>query len=166
MPAVVCDSSTIIHLSRINRITLLRDFHGKIILSPDVWKEVVDEGQGRLGSSELKEARESGWIEVIAAENKPLIQMLERELHKGESETIALAAEMNADLVFLDESDARMAARILGLKISGVIRILIKAKLAGKIPSLRDEFDRLREDAGFWIGADLNHRVLKAAGEE
>ena len=34
--------------------------------------------------------------------------------------------------MFLDESDARMAARILGLKISGVIGILIKAKLAGK----------------------------------
>ena len=33
MPVVVCDSSTIIHLSRINRITLLRDFHGKIMLS-------------------------------------------------------------------------------------------------------------------------------------
>ena len=92
--------------------------------------------------------------------------MLERELHKGESETIALAAEMHADLVFLDESDARMVARILGLKISGVIGILIKAKLAGKIPSLRDELDRLREDAGFWIGDDLYHRVLKAAGEE
>ena len=58
-------------------------------------------------------------------------------------------------------------ARILGLKISGVIGILIKAKLAGKIPSLRDDLDRLREDAaGFWIGDDLYHRVLKAAGEE
>ena len=166
MHAVVCDSSKHIHLGRINRITLLRDFHGKIILSPAVWKEVVDEGQGRPSSSELKEARESGWIEVIAPGNKPLIQMMERELHKGESETIAMAAEMHADLVFLDESDARMAARILGLKISGVIGILIKAKLAGKIPSLRDELDRLREDAGFWIGDDLYHRVLKAAGEE
>ncbi len=166
MSVVICDSSTIIHLSRINRITLLRDFHGKIILSPAVWKEVVDEGQGRPGSSELKEASESGWIEVIAPENKPLIQMLERELHKGESETIALAVEMHADLVFLDESDARVAARILGLKISGVIGILIKAKLTGKIPSLRDDLDRLRGDAGFWIGDDLYHRVLKAAGEE
>jgi predicted nucleic acid-binding protein len=166
MPEVVCDSSTLIHLARINRIILLRDFHGKIILSPAVWKEVVDEGQGRPGSSELKVARDSGWIEVIAPENKPLIQMLERELHKGESETIALAAEMYADLVFLDESDARTAARILGLKISGVIGILIKARLVGKIPSLRDELDRLREDAGFWIGDDLYHRVLKAAGEE
>ena len=166
MHAVVCDSSTPIHLARINRITLLKDFYGKIVVSPAVWNEVVDEGQGRSGSSELKEARESGWIEVIAPENKPLIQMLERELHKGESETIALAAEMHADLVFLDESDARMVARILGLKISGVIGILIKAKLAGKIPSLRDELDRLREDAGFWIGDDLYHRVLKATGEE
>lgn len=166
MPAVVCDSSTIIHLSRINRITLLRDFHGKIVVAPAVWNEVVDEGQGRPGSSELKEARESGWIEVIAPENKPLIQLLERELHKGESETIALAADMHAVLVFLDESDARKAARALGLKISGVIGILTRAKLAGKVSSLRNELDRLKADAGFWIGDDLYHLVLKTVGEE
>ena len=47
MPAVVCDSSTLIHLARINRITFLKDFYGKIVVAPAVWKEVVDEVQGR-----------------------------------------------------------------------------------------------------------------------
>jgi hypothetical protein len=46
MPVVVCDSSTLIHLARINRITFLKDFYGKIVVAPAVWKEVVDEGQG------------------------------------------------------------------------------------------------------------------------
>ncbi len=65
MPIVVCDSSTLIHLARIGRLSLLRDFHGKIIIVPAVWNEVVEEGQGKPGSSEIRDACESGWIEVI-----------------------------------------------------------------------------------------------------
>jgi predicted nucleic acid-binding protein len=91
MPAVVCDSSTWIHLARINRLSLLKDSYTKIIAVPAVWEEVVDEGLGRPGSSELRNARESSWIEVIAPKNGPLVKLLQRELHKGESETIALA---------------------------------------------------------------------------
>ena len=104
MPIVVCDSSTLIHLARIGRLSLLKDFHGKIIVVPAVWNEVVEEGQGKPGSSEIRDACESGWIEVISPHNGPLVQLLQRELHKGESETIALAVELHADLAFLDES--------------------------------------------------------------
>lgn len=165
MPAVVCDSSTWIHLARINRQSLLRDFHGMVIVVPAVWKEVVDEGEGRPGSSEMRDARSLGWVEVIVPKNGPLVKLLQRELHEGESETIALAVEHQAELVFLDESDARKVARVYGLKVSGVVGILIRAKLGGKIESLQDELERLRDDGGFWIGNDVFRRALKAVGE-
>jgi predicted nucleic acid-binding protein len=165
MPVVVCDSSTLIHLARIGRLSLLTDFHSKIIVVPAVWKEVVDEGQSRPGSSEIRYARESGWIEVTMPHNGPLVQLLLRELHKGESETIALAVELHADLVFLDENDARRVAKVYGLNISGVVGILIRAKLAGKVASLRNELDSLRTNGGFWIGNDVYNRALNAVGE-
>ena len=165
MPVVVCDSSTLIHLARIGRLSLLTDFHSKIIVVPAVWKEVVDEGQSRPGSSEIRDARESGWIEVTMPHNGPLVQLLLRELHKGESETIALAVELHADLIFLDESDARRVAKVYGLNLSGVIGILIRARLAGKVTSLRNELDNLRNDGGFWIGDDVYNRALNAVGE-
>ncbi|RQW80597.1 MAG: hypothetical protein EHM14_04345 [Methanothrix sp.] len=60
----------------------------------------MEEGQGKPGSSEIRDARESGWIEVTAPHNGPLVQLLQRELNKGESETIALAVELHADLAF------------------------------------------------------------------
>jgi len=126
---------------------------------------VVEEGQGKPGSSETRDACESGWIEVISPHNGPLVQLLQRELHKGESETIALAVELHADLAFLDESDARRVAKIYGLKMSGVIGILVRAKLAGKVTSLRNELDNLRLDGGFWIGDDVFDRALAAVGE-
>jgi predicted nucleic acid-binding protein len=56
-------------------------------------------------------------------------------------------------------------ARIYGLKVSGVVGILTRAKLAGKIESLLEELERLRNDGGFWIGKDVFNRALKALGE-
>ncbi len=166
MQSAVSDSSTLIHLAKIRRLDLLREFHEKIRIAPAVWKEVVQEGREWPGSSEIKEAREIGWIEVVDPANKPLIRFFRKDLHEGESETIALAVELNSDIVFLDESDARNIARIYGLKISGVIGVLIRAKREGRIPSLREELDRLRNDAGFWIGDEIYEKALRASGEK
>jgi predicted nucleic acid-binding protein len=66
----------------------------------------------------------------------------------------------------LDESEARRTARVYGLNITGVIGILIRAKGAGRIPSLREELDRLRNEAGFWIGDDVYKKALQVSGED
>lgn len=166
MPGAVSDSSTLIHLARIGRLHLLKEFHNKIFISPAVWREVVEEGQGKPGSEEAQEGYHTGWIEVSAPKNQQLIHFLRKELHDGESETIALALDLNADIVFLDESEARTAAGIFGLKISGVIGILIRAKNENKISSLKDELEKLKVNAGFWIGDELLIKVLRASGED
>jgi predicted nucleic acid-binding protein len=166
MPSAICDSSTLIHLARIGRLHILREFHKQIIIAPAVWREVVEEGREWPGSSEVEEGKRSGWIEVVAPANYPLIHLLRKDLHDGESETIALAVERNPDIIFLDESEARKTAGVYGLKISGVIGILIRAKLAGRISSLQDELDRLRIDAGFWIGEEIYRKALRVSGED
>ena len=71
-----------------------------------------------------------------------------------------------AYVVFLDESEARRTARIYGLNITGVIGILIRARREGRIPSLQEELDRLRNDAGFWIGDEIYKKALHASGED
>ena len=45
MPGAISDSSTLIHLSKIGRLHLLREFHKKILVAPAVWREVVEEGK-------------------------------------------------------------------------------------------------------------------------
>lgn len=166
MQEAISDSSTLIHLSGIGRLELLKVFYEKILITPAVWNEVVEEGAERAGARDVKEAHESGWIEVIAPGNKSVVRLLERELHKGESETIALAIERRAEVIFLDESEARRVADIYGLRKTGVIGILIRAKLAGKVASLREELDRLRSEAGFWIGDEIYWRALNTVAEE
>lgn len=54
---------------------------------------------------------------------------------------------------------------ILDLPKTGVIGLLIRAKLEGILPSLREELDRLRLDAGFWISDDVYKGALEAVDE-
>lgn len=165
MPGAISDSSTLIHLTKIRRLYLLFEFHEKILIAPAVWREVVQEGRKWPGSSEVEEGRQLGRIDVVAPANQPLIRFLQKDLHEGESETIALAVELKSDVVFLDESEARKTAGVYGLNISGVIGILIRAKREGRISSLKEELDRLRNDAGFWIGEEIYKKALRASGE-
>ena len=166
MPEAISDSSTLIHLAGIGRLKLLKEFYGNILITPAVWDEVVVAGQGRAGADEVNGANSAGWIEVIAPTNESVVRLLERELHKGEAETIALAIERHPEVIFLDESEARRVANVYGLRKTGVIGILIRAKLEGKVISLREELDKLRSEVGFWIGDELYLRALKAAAEE
>ena len=114
---------------------------------------------------EVKKTQEAEWIEVQAPKNKHLVKSLQRDLDEGEAEAIALAVERKADVIFLDEADARRVADIYGLHKTGVIGLLVRAKQEGKIFSLKDELNRLREEAKFWIDDQLYEQVLKEVGE-
>jgi hypothetical protein len=129
-----------------------------------VWKEVVEHGEGRAGAVEVAEAHKAGWIDIIVLADESLARSLARDLGDGESEVIALAIERRANLILLDESEARRAAEIYSLPKTGVIGVLIRAKKVGLIASLRVELDKLRE--GFWIEDRLYYRALVAVGEE
>ncbi|MBI2875643.1 MAG: DUF3368 domain-containing protein [Candidatus Tectomicrobia bacterium] len=166
MPWVISDSSTLIHLAAIDRLALLKDFYGKITLPPAVWREVIEEGKGKAGAVEIEKARQTGWIEVVSPEGGPLLHLLRRDLDEGEAEVIALALGQQADLVLLDESEARRIAELYGLPKTGLIGILIRAKREGKVHSLQIELDKLRYQAGFWIEEGLYHQALHAVGEE
>lgn len=165
MPGAVADSSTLIGLAAIGRLSLLREFHGKVLVPPAVWREVVTEGQGKPGAAEVEQARLADWIEVVRPSNEDLVRLLKAELDEGEAEAVALAVECRAEAVFLDEAEARKAAEIYGLRKAGVVGILLRAKLEGRIQSLRSDLDRLRTGAGFRLSEAIYRRILQEAGE-
>ncbi|MBL7164416.1 MAG: DUF3368 domain-containing protein [Anaerolineales bacterium] len=164
MPKVISDSSTLIHLTAIGKLDLLREFYDNIILPTAVWQEVVIEGEKRSGAVEVQQAHDSGWIEILEPSDQTLLRLLKQELHKGEAEAIALALELGADLVLLDETEARKVAELYQLQKTGVVGLLIRAKLQGNITSLRQELDHLQEGS-FWINDKLYRRALKSVGE-
>lgn len=165
MPVVVSDSSTLIHLAAIGRLTLLKEFFGVVTIPMAVWREVVVQGHDRSGAIEIKQAYQEGWIEIETPKDPVLLQLLRRDLDDGESEVIALAVERGAALVLIDESEARKIAEMYGLMKTGVIGILIRARRAGRVESLRIELDNLLTQGGFWIEDKLYKDALRAVGE-
>ena len=163
---VVSDTSVLIHLARIDRFGLLRRLYSEITVPEAVWRETVVEGERRPGASELNSARTSGWVEVVSVTpDTGTWQLLRQALDAGEADALALADQIGADLVLLDESAARRRARSLGLRKTGTVGVLLRAKRKGMIDELRPELDHLRATA-FWIDEALYRRVLEAVNED
>ncbi len=161
MLKVVSNSSPLIHLAKIRRLELLKSFYEKIFIPESVYRECVLEGGER---EEVKLIEKAEWIKVIKVSNQKLVKLLCSNLDYGESEAIALADELNADLILLDDYDAREKARLLHLRVTGTAGILLKAKRDGKIASLKEELDKLKATS-FRITDRLIDELLKEAGE-
>lgn len=160
MKVTVCDSTVLITLSRIQQLELLRIATDKLVIPQVVYDEVVTKGQGKPGSREVMEAE---WIETRVVENRQRVLRLQQHLGKGESEAIALAIEINADLLILDDLQARKRAARAGLPVVGTLGLLKYLKESGHIFALKPIFEALKS-AGFYM-SDEYENVLSQMGE-
>jgi hypothetical protein len=161
MQKVVSNSSPIIYLAKIGKLSLLREYFNTIMVPESVFKECVAEGKDRKEVEAIKKAE---WIRVAEVQDKKLVKLLQSSLDDGESEAIALSLESGADLILLDDSDAREKARIYGLTVTGTLGVLLRAKKDRKISSLKENIIKLRE-SGFWVSDFVEERLLEASGE-
>jgi predicted nucleic acid-binding protein len=160
---IVADASILISLSSIGQLTLLhKRFPDGVLIPPAVWKEVVEQGRERPGAQEVADA---DWITMCDVAASEIVQLLQAELEEGEAEAIALAHQVGAQVVLLDERDARRAAKQLGLRVLGTVGVLIWARRAGNIPSLREALDVLQTRSRFRISPQLYERALSEVGE-
>jgi hypothetical protein len=161
MQKVISNSSPIIHLAKIGKLDFLKEYFQTIIIPEAVYRECIIEGKER---DEVKLIKQATWIKVVKVKEQTLVKLLRVSLDVGESEVIALSIETGADLILLDDSEAREIARLYGFKITVTLGILLKAKKDGKINSLKTILIQLKE-TGFWIDDDLQYRLLHEAGE-
>jgi len=91
--------------------------------------------------------------------------VVEAHLDTGETEAIALALELRADAVLMDERLGRRVAASLGLRPTGLLGCLVMAKTAGILNSVSPVIGELEVQAGCWFDAALIATVLRAAGE-
>lgn len=159
MQDVVSNSSPLIHLAKIGKLNLLHEFFGVIAVPRAVYEECVVRPY-----KEVHAIKNAEWLKVFSVTGLYLVKLLESELDKGESEAIALALERNADLLLLDDADARQKARIYNIEITGTLGILLRAKKENKIESFSQITDELMA-TGFRIDAKLRNKLLAEAGE-
>lgn len=159
---VVSNTSPLTNLAAIDQFGLLRDLFGEIHLARGVWRELNAGGIAHPGSPEVANA---SWVQRHDVPDSPLVRTLHRDLDPGESETLALAVQLKASLVLLDEREARHSAERLGLRPFGVVGILLRAKQLGMLDAVRPQLTALRERAGFYLSNRLVNEALRAAGE-
>ena len=159
----VSNTSPLSNLAIIERLDLLREQLGEVIVPPGVWAEL-----GRLrhakARTSLETAMQAGWIRVVPLAGR-VPDDLAICLDSGEAEALALALEAKAGLVLLDESAARLKAQQLGVSYTGVLGVLRKARTAGRIASLKSEILHLRTEAHFFVAPSLEKRLLASVGE-
>lgn len=147
---IISDPSCLIVLSKIEQLDLLQTVYGTIYTTQDIAME--------FGEQQPK------WIEICKVADIDKQRVLEIQIDKGESSAIALALESPNSTIILDDFKARKIADHLGLSYTGTIGVIVKAKLDGKILSIKPLLDKIKS-TNFRISADLEIAALKAAGE-
>ncbi|HET6765365.1 MAG TPA: DUF3368 domain-containing protein [Longimicrobiaceae bacterium] len=156
---VVSDASPLITLAAVGRLEVLRALYGTVCVPEQVYAEVTGRGPG------AQEIRQAEWIEVRAISDRGMLHTVRGVLDPGELEAIALAMELRADLILIDESRARAAAISAGLHVVGVLGVIALAKGRGLIPSARELVDAMKLATGFRIAPALVQSLLEAVGE-
>lgn len=159
---VISDTSPISNLLLIKQLELLHSLFGEVVVPPAVDVEV----------RRLKELGEdtaayehSTWIKVQSPSSTAWVDHFLLSLDEGESEAIALAKEIQCDILLIDERRGTRIARSQGLHTIGLLGVLSKGKEKGLIQSVGPLLESLESLAGFWVGAKLKAEFLSDHNE-
>ena len=155
----VCSNTTpFIALCSIGRLDLLPAIFGTIHVPASVVQECAAGGLivvPPLGSL--------SWVVVHPAPSGQLVGAW--DLDAGEKDSILLALALNAELILLDEKLGRNTAEHHGLRVSGTLGVLVKAKTMGLIPSFCDAAEAMRTQ-GVRYNRALIRKLATHLGEE
>ena len=159
---VISDSSPLILFSKIGHLHLLSQLFENIVIPPAVYNEVVAHGRDRSGSVETANAP---WIIVRSVTNESAFTGLSQSLGPGEREVLALATEIPLPyLLIVDDAAGRRVAIRRRMPLTGSAGILVAAKMANLIPTVRPMLDELLS-AGLHLDEQAYSRTLINAGE-
>src|SRR5690625_4486518 len=157
MPKIVSNTTPIISLLKIGKLSILKELYDEIYVPKEVFNE-LENGKAKEYYTDLSEIN---WINIKEIEDEKSLSYF-LDLDKGEAETIILANEINAGLTIIDETLGRFHAKNANLKITGTLGVLLKAKESGYIGEIKPLLYQLK-DKGIWLSDKLINRVLNLA---
>jgi predicted nucleic acid-binding protein len=126
MPIVVSDTTPLHYLILIGRDWLLQTLYGQIVVPPAVLEE--------LGHSSAPQ-EVSAWAQSppswLRVQSPGAIPPQFETLDAGERQALALAKEIHAELLLLDDKVARRFAGQESLKVKGTLGVVADAAKAG-----------------------------------
>ena len=163
MTPIVADTGPLIALARVGRLDLLRRLYRQVVIPPAVHGELAI-GSGRPGATALAAALAAGWISAQPAADHRAVLELGQDLDLGEAEAIALAEQLEARFLLIDEAAGRRIARRRGVPVTGVAGVLLSAKASGAVAAVGPIIEEL-SNAGYRLSSRLVSAVLQRAGE-
>jgi predicted nucleic acid-binding protein len=151
---VVSDTSSISALLRIGHADLLQRLYGEVLIPEAVRDELLVFFPTVPEFLHCRHVSDAGEVKRLCG-----------ELDLGEAEAIALAREMRADVLLIDELGGRRIAKREGIPIIGLMGVLANAKIEGLVVSIRPLIEKLENEADFRFSTELKQDTLRLANE-
>ena len=148
---IVLNTSPLILLGKISRLSFLQKLFGKVIISKEVYKEILSKPLSDEAAI-LKKAVEEKWIKV---ERTSVKVHLTGTIGKGELSSIELAVKYKLPLI-IDDKKAAFIAETFNLKCHGTLYVILLGIKKGIIKKKEavEILDQLI-DKGLYIGSDV-----------
>jgi len=127
MRVAVSNSGPLIHLTLAGLLDLVFELYDLIVIPPSVYDEIIVKGkeQGQSDAFLLERFIINEKIKVKEIK-KSHTEITSSKLHEGEINAIILSLQSNIKIILLDDEEARIFARKLGITVSGTLGILIE----------------------------------------
>lgn len=159
MPEVVSNTTPLQYLHQAGVLAVLPQIYGRIVVPTAVADELR---VGREAGVDVPDPASLDWIEIRLVEPSPW--PVARDIHRGEAEVLALTGASPGILMILDDLAARPHAKLLGLKFTGTLGVLLRAKRQVLIPMVAPVLDKM-EECGFRLAPNTRREVLELADE-
>jgi predicted nucleic acid-binding protein len=153
---VIADTGPIISFSVIDKLDLLDQIFGQVVIPEAVWRE-LEQYSITLSIPKVLEYRNH-----VVAVTQPFPFVV--KLGDGETEAMQLFREINADFLLVEDKKAREFAETHRISCIGTPGILELAKRKGLIPALRPLFIELLAK-GRYFSLPLLNQILAVNGE-
>jgi len=157
---VITNTSPLFYLHRLGQLELLHKLYGRILVPEAVVEELKAGGdQGE----DVPDIADYDWVEVCSVRVPEVVSLI-MDLGPGEAQVLAMALENPGSLAIIDDRLARELARARDIRITGTVGVLLKAKQAGYIKSVKSLLDILVQ-LDFRLSEAVVDTILRLAKE-
>ena len=151
---VVSDTSPLTALLMVGQADLLTRLFAEVVVPEAVRNELL-----------TSHAILPAWLRVQSLRDRRQADLYAQTVDLGEAEAIALAQELRADHLLMDERKGRRLAAQQGLSVVGLLGVVLLAKRRNLIPSACGLLVCLDQEAGIYLSNELREAALRSVGE-
>ena len=155
---IISNSSPLILLAKINKLSILEKLYKKISIPYEVYNEVITKGKKENYSDAALIERHINEVIFVTSLKKDYVkeaEKLKEAIGSGESEAIALCLQEKAKLLLIDNLEPRKIAQSKRIKCRSTPGMLLES-LKRKVITFSDYESAIKELSKYaWLSGDI-----------